>query len=639
MNKTTLLVLLLFNYVLNQTTYNDAEAHALILNDENSTIDGKTLSETAYNGVSILDGENIIHYEKEYAGTSGYGEATDESEMHSKDECNKEKLITISKAGIYLVSGSLKGQLAIELPETDNTQIVTLVLKGVDINCSVAPGLIFYNVYEIDSTEYEDSGTSISYSTANGLNFDNAGAKIIIADDYKNTVTGSHVAKCYKYTISDNGTISMTTKKRAKYDGAFYSKMSMSIKGETKGNGILNIIADNEGLDTEKHLLIESGNINIASQDDGINTNEDGGSVTLVKGGTLTINAGLGSEGDGIDSNGYLIINGGTVISAAKPQSDSGMDADLGVVVNGGTVIGVGSSMDGASTTSSQPTMNLQFSSQISKDSELIVKDSSGTTLLTFNPSSSGFVDDTDIRTYQGAILSHPSFKLNGVYYLFLGDTQLGYSGQGRQNTPGNPPDNEGGNNDDNRPSPPDNGGENNDDNRPSPPDNGGENNDDNRPSPPDNGGENNDDNRPSPPDNGGENNGSDNPGNPPDNIGPNNGQSFNTNSMSKEFTLTSTATTFNGVGVYSESSSTNDKDNSDKVDNTDKIEKNDNSDKSDNTDKSDNKDKDDNSDDNDDSDSSNDGDTNLGLATYIGISLGILFALLIPLFIRLLIF
>ena len=99
---------------------------------------------------------------------------------------------------------------------------------------------------------------------------------------------------------------------------------------------------------SEKHLLVESGNINIASQDDGINTKEDNGSVTLIKGGTLTINTGLGSKGDGIDSNGYLIINGGTIISEAKPASDSGMDADLGVVINGGTVIDVGSKYGGS---------------------------------------------------------------------------------------------------------------------------------------------------------------------------------------------------------------------------------------------------------------------------------------------------
>ena len=303
-----------------------------------------------------------------------------------------------------------------------------------------------------------------------------------------------------------------------KYDGAFYSKVSMSIKGETKGNGILNIIADNEGLDSEKHLLIQGGNINIASQNDGINTNEDYGSVAMIKGGTSTINGGLGEEGDGIDSNGYLIINGGTVISAAKPASDSGMDADLGVVINGGTVVGVGSTMDGASTDSSQPTMNLKFSSQVAKDSKLEVKDSSGNTLISFTPSSAGYVKNTDIRTYQGAIISLPSFELNGVYYLYLDDNQLGYSGQGGQNTPGNLPDNNGGNSG-------------------TPPDG-------NSGTPPDG-------NSGTPPDG--------NSGNPPENKGQNSNQSTSSASMSKEFTLSSKSTTFNGVGVYTETNSNSD--------------------------------------------------------------------------------
>lgn len=416
----------------------------------------------------------------------------------------------ISASGTYIVSGSLNGQLAVELDDSDTTQSVTLVLDNVNIKCTVAPGLIFYNGNEIDETEYEDSGTTISYSNANGLNFDNAGAKVKFADGSNNTVNGSHVAKCYKYTVNSDGSITVTTSKRAKYDGAFYSKISMSIKGETNGNGILNIIADNEGLDTEKHLLLEGGNVFISSQDDGINTNEEGGSVTLINGGTLTINSGLGDEGDGIDSNGYLIINGGTVTSAAKPASDSGMDADLGVVINGGTIVGVGSTMDSASSTSTQPTMNLQFSSQISSSKKLIVKDSSGNTLITFSPESAGFIGDK--RTYQGAILSHKSFTLNSVYYLYLDDDQLGYSGQGSSNTPGGtPPGGSGG-------TPPSFSGG-------TPPDGMGNNL-----------------RRQSEKDS----------KNDSDNKNNNKWQTLSADSLTKEFNLTSTVMTFSGVGIYS---------------------------------------------------------------------------------------
>ena len=419
-----------------------SNAHYLVLNNEKSTIDGTTLTSTENNGVSILPGENIVHYESEYASLSGYGESTDESEWHSIEDCNKEYLIQITKAGTYIVSGTLEGQLAIEIPKTEENRKAILVLNGISITCNVAPGLIFYKAYEIDDTEYEDNSINIEYSVAANLDFTDAGAQVIIADDSENIVTGSHVAKCYKYEKYENGTIVFTTKKRAKYDGAFYSKVSMLITAETNGNGILKIIGDNEGLDTEKHLLIKKGNIYIASDDDGINTNEEGGSVTLISGGKVIINGGLGTEGDGIDSNGYLIVSGGEVISAAKPISDSGLDADLGVVINGGTSVAVGSSMDSASTQSSQPTMNLQFSSQVQSTQTLTVKDSEGTTLISFNPSKAGFIG-SDIRGYSGAVISHPSFKLNSVYYIYLDDDQLGYGGQGGQNNPGG--DNNGG--------------------------------------------------------------------------------------------------------------------------------------------------------------------------------------------------
>lgn len=91
MSKLFILALFLLNSILNEETYDSARR--LVLNDGDSKIDGQSLSETPYNGVSIHNGENIIHYEKEYSGISGYGEATEESEKHSKEDCNKEKLV------------------------------------------------------------------------------------------------------------------------------------------------------------------------------------------------------------------------------------------------------------------------------------------------------------------------------------------------------------------------------------------------------------------------------------------------------------------------------------------------------------------------------------------------------------------
>ena len=259
MNTSIYLIFLLLTFVLNDELY--PGAHRLILDNENTSLDGQLLSEISSKYANINNGENIIYYEKEiHDQLPDYGEAK-EYEMHTKEEARKENLVTIIKEGTYIVSGNLRGQLAIELDKKkEKKYAVTLVLNGVNINSTIAPGIIFYKAYEIDPTKYEKEGKSISLSDINNLKFNEAGAKVILADDSTNTVIGSHVPRCYEYEIKDDGTVDLfhdekgDQKKRAKYDGAFYSKISMVIKGERKGNGKLNIIADNEGLSAEQHF-------------------------------------------------------------------------------------------------------------------------------------------------------------------------------------------------------------------------------------------------------------------------------------------------------------------------------------------------------------------------------------------------
>ena len=81
-----------------------------------------------------------------------------------------------------------------------------------------------------------------------------------------------------------------------------------------KGNGQLNVEADNEGIETGMHLMIDGGVFNIESSDDAFNASEDGISVITINDGEVYANAVLGNEGDGIDSNGWIVINGGTVL-------------------------------------------------------------------------------------------------------------------------------------------------------------------------------------------------------------------------------------------------------------------------------------------------------------------------------------
>lgn len=144
--------------------------------------------------------------------------------------------------------------------EEDPDAVVTLILNGVDITCTVAPAVIFYNVYECGSTDTETAVKDVDTSAA--------GANVLIADGTVNNITGSYVARIYKpdsVELNEDGTEVVDSKKLHKYDGAFYSKMSMNVDGGEQGTGVLNIDAENEGLDSELHLTVNGGNINITS--------------------------------------------------------------------------------------------------------------------------------------------------------------------------------------------------------------------------------------------------------------------------------------------------------------------------------------------------------------------------------------
>jgi len=318
----------------------DIEETQITLSDSKITVNGQDITEDTSQAVYVA--KDIIFY---LAGQDfTYGEGT-EADGHEQSEADAHTVVHITKPGRYVLSGTLSlGQIAVDLgedAEKDPDAVVTLVLGNVDITCTVAPAVIFYNVYECCNSD-ESTATKDVDTTK-------AGANVIIADGTENNIHGSYVAKIYKsYELNDAGTEVIDSKKLHKYDGAFYSKKTMNIYGGDKGDGILNIYAENEGLNSELHLSIYGGNINITSGNDGINTNEDNVSVTTMNGGTLHILCnGKTGEGDGIDSNGWLVINGGTIISqACSTSGDAGIDSDKGIYINGGEVIASGNMLD-----------------------------------------------------------------------------------------------------------------------------------------------------------------------------------------------------------------------------------------------------------------------------------------------------
>lgn len=387
-----------------QTEYPDAKQ--IVLADSGITVDGKAVADGESESGVAVGGEIIYYHDMDnYESGNEYGDG-DDSDKHTAEEAAAHTLVTITEAGTYRISGTLSsGQLAVDLGEdavTDPAAVVTLVLDGAEITCTVAPAVIFYNVYECSDSTVDTKGT---------VDTSAAGANVVIADGSENHINGSYVAKIYK----DNS----EQKKLAKYDGAFYSKRSMNVNGGTEGTGKLYIEAENEGLDSELHLTVNGGNIYINSQDDGINTNEDGISVTTINGGYLFVNGGLGDEGDGIDSNGYLTINGGTVLAIANGRTgDGGIDSDMGITINGGTVAAFGSRNDSVSESSAQNCMELTFSGSKTAAQGVSVKAADGSTVM----------EAVCEREFSFLTLSSPDLEQNVDYTVYVNGVQQAYT-------------------------------------------------------------------------------------------------------------------------------------------------------------------------------------------------------------------
>ena len=267
---------------------------------------------------------------------------------HSASEAFNNPVLHITGSGVYRLKGTWTGQIWVEAGSEEDDK-VALILDGVNVTCTVAPALVFKEVYECgpdDESTVASSWRTVG-ETLHSENGTNAGAIVVIADGTTNSFTGTNVYRMLKAekkkdsVTAIDGTDVSQQKKRYKMDGAFYSFQSMVIGGESNpGTGRLNITSTNyEGLDTEMHLLIDSGIVTVTAEDDGINVNEDDTSVFTMNGGSLTITS---KNGDGIDSNGYIVLNGGTLdITAAQDTEDGIAQAEgpLDSAVNNGIYI------------------------------------------------------------------------------------------------------------------------------------------------------------------------------------------------------------------------------------------------------------------------------------------------------------
>lgn len=381
--------------------------------------------------------------------------------------------VTITQAGTYVLEGSFYGQILIDAGRDD---LVHLVLAGVNIVSEESAAIYGLQSDKIvitlqDGTENSVSdGSAYVYAEADE---DEPNAVIFSKDDLTFNGNGSLCAEGnYEDGIRTkddllfiSGTYKLTTVKDAIQgkdsvtivdgnfvidagnDGIKSSNDSDTEKGwVTIAGGTYEISAGDDALHAETDMLIEDGVIHILSCYEGIeglNVTINGGEISLyasddginaaggdssentpmgggfggnqdalieINGGTIFVDA----EGDGLDSNGSLVVNGGTIfVEGPISGGDGALDYEFSATINGGTVVATGSAemamgFDGGS----QCFFLYNLENTQKGDSDLVLTDAQGKELLS----------RTIGKQYSSVVISMPDMEEDGTYQIKAGE-------------------------------------------------------------------------------------------------------------------------------------------------------------------------------------------------------------------------
>ena len=352
----------------------------------------------------------------------------------------------ITAPGTYHLTGGISdGEISVKL--VDNG-VARLILDNVSIKNSNGPAIACYsgedlvielvgdNLLEDGSkyaSSYDEDVKGAIYSKAD-LTFVGDGSLTLKAN-YQDGIVSKDDLKInggtYNITARDDGI-------RGK-DSVYVvdGKIEISAGGDgikstneeelNKGfvlivGGKIDIIKSYEGLEARK-IIIDAGEVSIFSNDDGINagggvstTNNTPGMMDADESCSIAINGGdvyVNAAGDGLDSNGYLYINGGTLVVDGPTNSGNGaLDAGVSIIMNGGTAIAVGASGMAENLGSNSAIYNISvfFNSTLSKDTKIEIKDSLNKTIIAH----------TSAKTFSHMAAGSGELKKNETYTIYI---------------------------------------------------------------------------------------------------------------------------------------------------------------------------------------------------------------------------
>lgn len=380
--------------------------------------------------------------------------------------------LKITSGGVYTLSGTISDGLI----EIDTTKDVKLILNNVSVSNSSGPALLVSNAdtvvietaegttnYFSDGSSYRvgDEDISAVIFSKDDLVLQGSGTLvvegnyedgIVSKDDLKvasgilqisakddglrgrdsvyisggnlTITSGGDAIKSNNDEDSAKGTVLIDdgTLTLSASDDGIHAESTLEING-----GKIDVQTSYEGLEAAR-ITINGGEISIVASDDGLNAagGNDGSSPNVnrytasssnyslvINGGTIYVNA----SGDGLDSNGSLTVNGGSVVVDGPTNNGNGaLDAEAEVSYNGGFIIAVGASGMAVAPSSSSTgySLSIFFTQTYPAGTKLTVRDSSGNLLLSH----------TSAKAFSHAVLSSSSFQTGATYTVLVNDAE-----------------------------------------------------------------------------------------------------------------------------------------------------------------------------------------------------------------------
>ncbi len=384
--------------------------------------------------------------------------------------------ITISSEGSYIINGTLdNGRIIVDADAAK----VHLILNGVSIHSETSAAIYVKSADKTTITLAEDTDNTLSDSinyTYDDTDKEEPDAVLFSKDDLSINGNGSlNIEASFNNGITCkndlkiiNGTINVTSK-----NNAIKGKDSLTITG-----GTITLTCTDDAIHSNNAIYIEGGDMTLSSSDDGIHADNtlvisggtidiakcyegleataisiDGGAISItasddginaadgsssseggpgMRGGpdmgensgsncSLTINGGtvyVNAGGDGIDSNGYIVMTGGAlVVDGPTDNGNGGLDYNNYFTMTAGYLAVAGSSgMAQNISDSSTQCGALAAVSGGTAGTPVTVADADGNVIISFTPA----------KSYNALNISTPDMKTGTTYTIYQNGTLTG---------------------------------------------------------------------------------------------------------------------------------------------------------------------------------------------------------------------